>query len=782
MPSRSLLALSSLLVFAQGAFAAEPVAPAATLFDLGDVTLGPSPFLEAQQRDRAYMLSLEPDRLLHTFRLNYHLPSSAIPYGGWEGPTVELRGHTLGHYLTACALMYRSTGDAAFRQRIDAIVAALAQCQAAAPGAGYNPGYLSAFPESFFDRLEKRQDVWAPWYTLHKLLAGLIDAHQLAGNAPALDVAKNMAGWIRLRVDRLSREQMQATLQTEFGGIGEALANLHAITHDPDHLRVARAFDHDVILNPLARGVDALDGVHGNTQVPKIIAAAREYELTGEDRYRQIAETFWERVALHRSYAIGGHGDREFFFPVADFPRHLGPETAETCNTYNLLKLTRHLFAWRPDARCMDFYERGLYNHILASQDPALGTFVYLMSLEPGHLKTYSTPDNSFWCCVGTGMENHAKYADTIFAHDARGLFVNLFIPATVRWQERGVTLTQQTAFPEEEVTRLAIRSARPESFALRIRHPGWARGALTVTVNGQPAPDTSQPGSYLELQRTWQDGDRVEVRLPLSLHTEALPGASDTVAILYGPIVLAGELGIADMPTSYARDQRDLVNVPHLPSPAIVATGGDWLGRIELVSHSPLMFRTRDLARPQEVTLVPFHRVHHQRYTVYWPVRTPDLWKQGQDAAAATETAWAETLAKAVDSVKVGDANSEGVHGYAGDASTTGTLAGRSWRYALNHKGFGFSLKNGGATGPQTLVCALDGRNLTYKYSLVINGRKFPGTLPPPENPGLLYLHRLALPAELTAGRDSVSVRIEADDTWDASTGTFFGVALLAN
>ena len=292
-------------------------------FDLADVRLGPGPFRDAMERDKSYLLRLDPDRLLHTFRLNVGLPSTAQPYGGWEAPTVELRGHTLGHYLTACALMYRSTGDAELKRRIDYIVGELARCQAASPKAGYHEGYLSAYPESFIDRVEKRQPVWAPWYTLHKIYAGLLDAYRLAGNAQALEVLTRAADWIAFRVDHLTPEQMEASLQMEFGGMNDVLASLYATTGDARHLALARAFDHDAVFDPLARGEDALDGLHANTQIPKAIGAAREYEVTGETRYRDIARFFWDRVALHRSYAIGGHSDRESFFPVTDFRRHL---------------------------------------------------------------------------------------------------------------------------------------------------------------------------------------------------------------------------------------------------------------------------------------------------------------------------------------------------------------------------------------------------------------------------------------------------------------------------
>ena len=306
--------------------------------------------------------------------------------------------------------MYASTGDPRFKARGDLVVAELAKVQAALAAKGFNTGYLSAFPEELIDRVDARQRVWAPYYTLHKIMAGLLDMSQLAGNRQALDILLKQAAWVKFRMDRLTRDRQQAMLMTEHGGMTEVLANLYAVTGNPDHLRLARAFDHDFVLDPLGRGEDRLDGLHANTQIPKIIGAAREYELTGEARYRDIARFFWNRVALHRSYANGGHSDDEAFFPVEHFSEHLGDSASETCNTYNMLKLTRHLFSWEPDASLMDYYERALFNHILTSQDPETGMMIYYCPMPPGAFRTYSTPDASFWCCVGTGMENHAKY------------------------------------------------------------------------------------------------------------------------------------------------------------------------------------------------------------------------------------------------------------------------------------------------------------------------------------------------------------------------------------
>lgn len=759
----------------------QPVVPfGVQMFDLADVRLGPGPFHDAMERDEAYLLRLDPDRLLHTFRLNVGLPSTARPYGGWEGPTVELRGHTTGHYLSACSLMYRSTGKAAFKERVDYIVGELAKCQAESPKAGFHAGYLSAFPESFIDRVEQGKPVWAPWYTLHKIMAGLVDAYQLTGNTQALTVAKNMAAWIKFRVDRLTPAQMQASLQNEQGGMNEVLANLYAITGNPDDLKLSEAFNQKVFFDPLAQGEDKLDGLHANTQIPKVIGAAREFELTGQARFHTIAETFWDRVALHRSYVTGGHSDREHFFPVSDFARHLTPETTETCNTYNMLKLTRHLFEWAPDAQEMDFYERALYNHILASQDPAQGMFVYLLSLEPGHFKTYSTAEHSFWCCVGTGMENHAKYGDTIFAHGADSLYVNLFIAATLDWRERGVRVHQQTTFPEEDTTRLIFDCDKPTELALRIRHPAWATGPLVVTVNGQAEMVESKPESYFELRRTWRTGDRVEVRFPMALHSEILPGTPNEVAVLYGPIVLAGKLGNDGMPDPYTPNQLDQARFPDPRPPMFVTSDPHWIDHIEQLSHAPILFQTRGLAKPHDVILAPLYQVNHERYTVYWHLASPAEWAQNEAAIAATTKQWAADQAAALDQVDPGNLSSEAAHGFLGKDSQTGRVSGLDWREAQNGGSFSYELQTKGNTGPLTLVCAYGSRDTARKFDIYAGDEKIASPKPTGDKPGEIYLERYALPAAVTAGKTSVTVRFQAVTAWDAATANVFGCALV--
>jgi len=591
-------------------------------FDLKQVRLLDSAFKENMERDKSYLLQLDPNRFLHSFRVTAGLASDAEPYGGWEMPTGELRGHSLGHYLSACSLMYASTGDEGFKTRADYIVTELAKCQDALPSQGYNPGFLSAYPEEFFERVERRQSVWAPYYTLHKILAGLFDAYQQTGNQQALDVLEKMADWLTFRISKLTDEGMQIVLLNEFGGMNEVLANLYGVTGKPEHLKLSLAFNDAVVLDPLARHEDRLDRMHANTQIPKAIGAARQYELTGENRYHEIAQFFWERVALHRSYAIGGHSDDELFFPVSRFSQHLSSVTAETCNTYNMLKLTRHLFGWEPSAQLMDFYERALFNHILGSQDPKTGMMLYFSSLRPGHVKIYNTPENSFWCCTGTGMENHAKYGETIYFHDDASLYVNLFIPSELTWDEKSITLRQETSFPEEAATHLTFHCEQSVKLALKIRYPSWAKD-VSISVNGEAQTVESSAGSYVTIEREWSDGDRIDVQLPMSLYLEALPDDSNKVAVLYGPIVLAGALGTQNMPEVYNPDyhtREALVN--RWPVPPVPVFVGNWdqvLMSIEPSEGKPLTFHTKGIGKPNDVEMIPFYRMHHQRYTVYW-------------------------------------------------------------------------------------------------------------------------------------------------------------------
>lgn len=757
-----------------GAIAGSPavpdkVAPKAEPFPLQSVRLLDGPFKQAMQLDAQYLLSIDPDRLLHTFRLNAGLPSSATPLGGWEAPDVELRGHTTGHYLSALALMYAATGDAQFKARADTMVAELARIQAA-QATRFHPGYLSAFPETFFDRVEARQKVWAPYYTIHKIMAGLLDVYQLCGTGQALTVVSRMADWVKFRVDHISEAQQQAALGTEFGGMNEVLANIYAATGNPEYLRIAHAFDHRAIFDPLARHEDPLDGLHANTQFPKIIGAAREYELTGDARFETIANVFWDRVVHHRTFAMGGNSDGEAFFPQEEFSKHLGASGPETCNTYNMLKLTRHIFEWQPTAEAMDFYERGLFNHILPSQDPETGMVIYYCPLRPAAWKSFSTQDDSFWCCVGTGMENHAKYGDTIYFHDNRSLYVNLFIPSQLTWADKGIAVRQETRFPEEDATHLTISASRPVRLSLKVRYPAWAQSGMTLTVNGARQPIAAVSGSYVTVDRDWNNGDRVDVRLPMTLHTEALPDNPRILAVMYGPMVLAGDLGTEGL-EGVKRYGPSAPQMGRVKTPVVPTFVGDVKGltaKIVADPRRPLQFTTSGLALPHDVTLVPLYRIVEQRYTVYWNVMSPAEWKAHESEEAALGARRTEVARRTLDTVSVDDAQNEQAHGLRSEHASDGYFEGRRTREARNGW-FSYQLKVA-PDHPTTLVCAYRGSEGRQRvFDILVDGRTI-ATEALEYHPTEELDKEYAIPEALTRARDRVTITFKAKT--DATAG----------
>ncbi|MGW7047325.1 beta-L-arabinofuranosidase domain-containing protein [Streptomyces avermitilis] len=604
---------------AGAAHAATRAAPAAAVpgtgtrpFPLGAVTLLDGPFRDNQRRNSAYLRFVDIDRLLHTFRTNVGLPSDAEPCGGWEGPGVELRGHSTGHLLSGLALAHASTGEEALRDKGRRLVAALAECQSAAPAAGFGTGYLSAFPESFFDRLEAGSGVWAPYYTIHKIMAGLVEQYRLAGVGQALEVVLRQARWVDERTAKLSYEQMQRVLETEFGGMNDVLADLHSLTGDTRWLDVAERFTHARVFDPLAGNQDKLAGLHANTQIPKMVGALRLWEQGRADRYRTVAENFWQIVTDHHTYVIGGNSNGEAFHEPDVIAGQLSDNTCENCNSYNMLKLTRLLHFHAPDRTdLLDYYERTLLNQMLGEQDPGSehGFSIYYTGLAPGSFKrqpsfmgpdpdVYSTDYDNFSCDHGTGMETPAKFADTVYSHDGRSLRVNLFVPSQVVWRAKGITWRQTTRFPDRSTTTLTVSSGRA-AHRLLIRVPSWAAGAR-ATLNGRALPDRPEPGSWLALERVWRTGDRVEVSLPMRTAVEATPDDPDVQAVVHGPVVLAGAYGDRANP---------------------------WLPRLDVASvrqeaRDPLRFTAR--ADGEEVTLLPIARVHHQHYSVYWLTGEP--------------------------------------------------------------------------------------------------------------------------------------------------------------
>lgn len=577
-------------------------------------------YKQAEEWNRGYMQRLGEDRLVRNFLVNAGLPSSAKPLGGWEidvpGRAGELRGHFTGHYLSATALMYSSTGDKEIKAKGDQMVADLARCQQK-----LGRGYLSAFPTEWFDRLDARKQVWAPFYTVHKIMAGMFDMYQHCDNKQALDVLEGMAGWADEWTASKSEEHMQDILNTEYGGMNEVLYNLAAATGNDRWARAGDRFTKKKFFNPLALRRDELLGLHVNTHIPQVIGAARRYEISSDMRFHDVADFFWDDVTSARAYVTGGTSNGELWRAE---PRHLAAElklsvaTAECCCAYNMLKLTRHLYSWTGDPRYFDYYERVLLNHRIGTIRPDSGVTQYYLSLTPGTWKTFNTEDQSFWCCTGTGVEEYSKLNDSIYWHDGEGLYVNLYMPSELNWTEKGVRVRQDTTFPEEASTSLVFTIERPVHMPLRLRIPSWVESGAVVKINGRASEVAGSPSGYLTIARTWRNGDRVELALPARLHVEAMPDDADMRAVLYGPLALAGDLGSEGLTEELiiGSNVPRLKRAPAVDVPAFRNTSAaieSWIKPAD----KPLTFRTS--GQPKDVTLAPLNAMFDRRYSVYW-------------------------------------------------------------------------------------------------------------------------------------------------------------------
>ncbi|MFJ4501890.1 beta-L-arabinofuranosidase domain-containing protein [Streptomyces sp. NPDC088864] len=578
-------------------------------FDLGQVRLTASRWLDNQNRTGAYLRFIDVDRLLYNFRANHRLSTNgAAATGGWEAPDFPFRSHVQGHFLTAWAQLYAATGDTVCRDKALHMVAELAKCQANNRAAGFTPGYLSGYPEADFTALEARtlNNGNVPYYTVHKTMTGLLDVWRLLGSTQARDVLLALAGWVDARTGRLTTAQMQAMLGTEFGGMNAVLADLFLQTGDTRWLTVAQRFDHAAVFDPLAANQDRLAGLHANTQVPKWIGAVREYKATGTTRYRDIATYAWNHTVRSHTYAIGGNSQAEHFRAPDAIASHLANDTCESCNTVNMLTLTRELFTLTPDrAELFDFYEQAWLNHIIGNQNPAdpHGHITYFTPLRPGGRRgvgpawgggTWSTDYTTFWCCQGTGVEVHTRLADSVYFHSGTTLTVNMFVPSVLTWTQRGITVTQTTSYPVGDTTTLRVTGNVAGTWAMRIRIPGWTTGAV-ISVNGVAQDVARSAGSYATLNRAWTSGDTVTVRLPMRTVIRQANDNPNVSAVVHGPVVLSGNYGNAT-----------LTSLPSLDTTSIRRTGS-----------ASLAFTAT--ANGTSVNLGPFHDAHGHNYTVYW-------------------------------------------------------------------------------------------------------------------------------------------------------------------
>lgn len=728
-------------------------------FNLNDVKLLDDPFKKATELNEQSLLNFEPDRLLAKFRIEAGLKPKAEHYKGWEDNTIA--GHSLGHYLSAVALMYQTTADQRFLDRVNYIVDELDSCQRAD-----GHGYIGAFPNGkkiLEDEVAKGDirsqgfdlnGIWVPFYTQHKVMMGLMDAYKLCGNQKALQVETRFADWLEKVVRSLTDEQVQTMLKCEHGGINEALAELYNATGNAKYMGMTQKFYHKAILDSLAHEKDILPGKHANTQIPKLVGLARIYELTGNQDDRTAAEFFWDRVVHHHSYVTGGHCDHEYFGPSDTLRNRLSDGTTETCNVYNMLKLSSHLFEWDAKPEVADFYERALFNHILSSQNPHDGRVIYNLSLEMGGYKVYQDP-MWFTCCVGTGMENHSKYGGNIYYHNNEELYVVQFIASELTWKDKGLKLTQQTGFPDEQATKLTINTEKAQKLSIKIRYPYWAESGMELFVNGEKQSVDEKPGSFISLNREWSNGDVVEMKMPFSLRLESMPDDSSRVAVMYGPLVLAGELGPEDDPKA-----GEPLYVPVFMTSS--RNPADWM---EAVPGQPNTFKTKNVGRPRDIVFHPFYATHECRYSVYFDLFTETDWNEREAEYRAKQEAQAKMERMTIDFFQLGEMQPERDHAFTGEKMFNDEFKQKRYRQA--DRGGWMSFEMGVYAGqPMALVFEYwGGFPGAQKFDILVNDTKVATENVSMVKPGEFFYKQYDLPDQLTVNGGKVKVKLVPHD-----------------
>lgn len=759
---------------------------------LTSVRLTGGPLKAAQDATSRYLLSLDPDRMLAFYRVRAGLQQKAQPYEGWDGGGRNLTGHIAGHHLSGVSLSYAATGDERFRERADYIVGELKVVQDK-NGDGYL-GALEGLREAF-GALSKGDirsggfdlnGLWSPWYTLHKTFAGLRDAYRHAGNQTALTLSTRYAAWAEGVLAPLSDAQVQKMLDTEHGGMNEVLADLYADTGDRRWLALSLRFEHHAFTDPLARHQDNLSGKHGNCQIPKLIGSAARYGYTGDVRDFMTASFFWDRVAQHHSYATGGHGLSEYFGPPDRLAARVDGRACETCNVYNMIKLTRRLFSLRPDALYADFHERALFNHILASTDTEHYATSYMVPVGRGVQQEYQDMQRSFTCCVGTGMESHALHGYGLYYESPDTIWVNLYAPSTGQFTTANATLVMETGFPDGDNAKLTLALPSAKEFMLALRRPVWAGDAFAVRVNGESIPqpalaslrdlaaggrggapgmEATQASSYVELRRTWKSGDVVELVMPKSVRLEPTPDNRSVAAIVWGPLVLAGDHGAA------RQGRRNKAAAP--PIPALVAADKPLDSWIVPAGARAGDFQAKDVARafgtndaPASVALAPFYRTQRRTYSVYFDVVTPAEFASRGAAMAADREAARRLEAATVGTVQPGDPQSEKDHSYlsepadrqAGRTNGRGSRTGAGW--------FSYDLPVDPAAPMAVIVTYFNEAGLPAllaEFDILVDGTRI-GRYEPNQTASGFYPAQYPVPASLVGGKSKVTVRFQAN------------------
>jgi DUF1680 family protein len=739
-------------------------------FPLEAVRLTPSIYLDSVNSNIRYLHKVEPDRLLHNFRVHAGLKPKGEPYGGWERDTIA--GHTLGHYLTACSLIHAHTGDEECKRRVEYIVRELGECQAQAPD-GYVAGFTRRKDKTvengrvIFEELKAGNirsagfdlnGCWVPFYNWHKLFAGLLDANEHCGSKQAIDVAVKLAGFIDGVLAKLNDEQVEKMLNCEHGGINESMAELYVRTNDKRWLALAERIRHKRTLGPMFVEKDELPNIHANTQIPKVIGLARLYEITGKREYSTAANFFWKTVTTKYTYAIGGNSDREYFQAPNTISKFITEQTCESCNTYNMLKLTGHLYSWNTQAAFFDYFERAHLNHIMAHQNPRTGMFAYMIPLMSGTARNFSSEFNDFWCCVGSGMESHSKHGESIYWQNGDHLVVNLFVPSKLDWKEKKAKVELATSYPfGEEITLNVLELQKESEFAVSMRLPYWCEQP-SLKLNGKPTK-LVRDGGYATIRRKWKMGDSVRLTLPMRVRIEPTNDDPNVIALMYGPMVLAADLG--DAKTKYEG-----------VAPALV--GSNLLGSI-IADAQFATFKTSRIGRPSDLSIKPFFSQWDRRTAVYFKRFTDAEWATEQAAYATEQARLKDLQERSVDVMHLGEMQPERDHGLTSSISYPVSYRGKHGRDARTGGFFEFKAKV--VDEPLTLKATYWGQERTRLFHILLDGTRIASETLGYDKMGEFIERDYPIPQELLRGKSIVTVRFEPEK--GNTAGPVFGVLI---
>jgi DUF1680 family protein len=682
-------------------------------FPLGNVVLLDGPFKHARDLNIHTLLQYHVDRLLAPYLREAGLKPRDSSYTNWAG----LDGHIGGHYLSALSMNVAATHNKECEIRLKYMIEELKACQQANAknNREWGIGYVGGVPNSknIWSALQKGdltayRSAWVPWYNVHKTFAGLRDAWIYTGNEDAKMMFLKFCDWAIQITSKLNDSLMQSMLDTEQGGMNEIFADCYQITSDKKYLLAAKRFSHHMLLYPMADGMDNLDNKHANTQIPKVIGFERIGELSHDEQFSKAGSFFWQTVTENRTLAFGGNSRREFFPGVAacsDFINDV--EGPESCNSYNMLKLTEDLFRTNANSKYADYYERTLYNHILSTQHPKNGGYVYFTPVRPRSYRVYSAPNEAMWCCVGSGMENHSKYNSFIYTHSGDSLFLNLFIASILKWKSHDVEIKQQTRFPFEEKTQMIITRGAAQ-FTLMVRYPFWVQdGSMKIMVNHKAVSFTRNPASYVAIHRLWKKGDTVTIALPMHNTIEHLPNLPEYIALLHGPIVLAAKTGTEDLKGLLADDSRwgQIPGGAKLPidkAPIIIDDNPSGIaGQLVPVKNEPFQFTAAGLKmiNPAPVVFQPFFQIHDARYSVYWMALSPSQYQSYLDSLRAKEYAKMNLQNRTIDFVAPGEQQPEADHAMQAKSSNSGNTHDMFWRDAQDSGFFSYELSTAGKT-----------------------------------------------------------------------------------